>query len=205
MKIITIGREFGSGGRELGRKLAELLHFAYYDQEIVRGIAERTSFAEKYVQSILERRPNLLLPPLSAGHSFLLADPMQKQNYAIYREQSGIIREMAEKSDCVIVGRCADYILRELNPFRIFVYSSEASRLKRCMARTPESEKITEKEMKREIERVNKNRASYYRFFTGQVWGDKINYDLCINLTEIPVAEAAQSIAALFRTIPCCK
>ena len=73
------------------------------------------------------------------------------------------------------------------------------------MARTPESEKITEKEMKREIERVNKNRASYYRFFTGQVWGDKINYDLCINLTEIPVAEAAQSIAALFRTIPCCK
>ena len=117
-RIITIGREFGSGGRELGRRLSELLQFAYYDQEIVSEIAKRTSMSEAYVQQIVEHKP-LMSFPISIGRSFYAGvNPIEQQTQAIYVEQHRIIKELAEKSDCVIVGRCADYILRDRVPHR---------------------------------------------------------------------------------------
>ena len=125
-KIITIGREFGSGGREIGRRLSENLGFAYYDQEIISEIAKRTSLSEKYVEAIVEQH-SLFSFPIHIGRSFYpVADPALDQTLKIYQEQTRIILEMARKSDCVIVGRCADFILKEENPFRIFVYADEA-------------------------------------------------------------------------------
>lgn len=106
-RIITIGREFGSGGRELGRRLAEALNIEYYDKEILDLIAKRTSFTEQYIQEVESRLPHRLYP-ITIGKSFLhLEDYAYKQAQTIFQEQSRVIREMVEKSDCVIVGRCA--------------------------------------------------------------------------------------------------
>ena len=112
-RIITIGREFGSGGREIRKRLSDELGIAYYDNEIISQIADRTKLAEGYVQHVMENGPSTLYP-ITIGRSFYMGvDPIMEQNNAIYREQSRLIQEFAEKSDCVIVGRSADYILRE--------------------------------------------------------------------------------------------
>ncbi len=181
-KIITIGREFGSGGRELGRRVAENLGFAYYDREIIEEIAKRTSLSEKYIQHITEQKP--IIPfPIHIGRTFWAAIP--DYNQSVQQEQHNIIIEMASKSDCVIVGRGADYILREEKPFRLFVYSDMAAKIARCRknetADYEAGEALSDKELTKRIEQINKSRAEYYEFYTGQVWGDKSNYDLCIN------------------------
>ena len=141
MRIITVGREFGSGGRELGRRLADYLHIAYYDKEIITEIAKRTKLSEEYVHNVVEHHPYPLLP-ITIGRSFNpMGNPMFQITQAVYAEQTKILKEMGEQSDCVIVGRCADYILRDDKPFRIFVYADMESRIKRCQSRAPEGEK----------------------------------------------------------------
>lgn len=197
-KIITIGREFGSGGREFGRRLSEALGIAYYDQEIISEIAKRTSLSEQYVQSIVEHRPVFSFP-IHIGRSFYpTADPMFELSMAVYQEQARIITEMAAKSSCVIVGRCADYILRDDNPFRIFVYADMDSKIKRCLEKAQEGEKLTEKEVKQQITSIDKKRAQYYAFYTGHTWGDKLNFDLCINTSHTAIKEIVPAVAKLF-------
>lgn len=117
---------------------------------------------------------------------------------AVYAEQTKILKEMGEQSDCVIVGRCADYILRDDKPFRIFVYADMESRIKRCQSRAPEGENLTDKEMKQKIQSIDKGRAKYYEFYTGLKWGDKANYDFCINTTNLNIKDAVPHIAHLF-------
>jgi len=196
-RIITIGREFGSGGRELGRRLAEELHIEYYDRELLAEIAKHTSLAEEYIQNVIERQPHSLMP-ITIGRSFAyVEDYAFKQAQAVYQAQSKIIRNLADKSDCVIIGRCADYILREQNPFRIFVYADMESRVHRCMERRAEGETLTEKEMKKQIQAMDKNRARYYEFYTGLKWGDKLNYDLCINTSGTVIKEIVPAIAKM--------
>ena len=187
--IITIGRQFGSGGRELGRRLAEALHIAYYDQEIISGIAERTSLSEQYVHEVLEQRP-IPLFPITIGRSFYPHEnPADTQARTVYAEQSKLIHELAEKSSCVIVGRCADYILRDEDIFRIFVYADMPSKMQRCREKgeDPQTQGLNDKELKNFIQRVDKNRAAYYEFYTGQDWGDILNYDLCVNTTNTEI------------------
>ena len=194
--VITLGREFGSGGRELGRRLAEQMQIAYYDKEILSEIAKRTQLTEEYVHNVVEHHPYPLLP-ITIGHS-LYPDMTFQIQQSVYVEQSNIIKEMAEEADCVIVGRCADYILRDINPFRVFVYADIESRIKRCQARAPEGENLTDKEMKQKILSIDKGRAKYYEFYTGTKWGDKSNYDFCINTSNLNIKEAVPHIAHLF-------
>ena len=197
-RIITIGREFGSGGREFGRRLSETLGFAYYDQEIVREISKRTSMSEQYIQAIIEHRPSFSFP-IHIGRSFYPSvNPAFEQTMAIYHEQARIITEVAAKSDCVIVGRCADYILKEYQPFRIFIYADMESKIKRCREKRPEEEKLSDKELRQKISDIDKKRAKYYEFYTGHSWGDKLNFDLCINTTQTSIKEIVPVIAKLF-------
>ena len=114
-KVITIGREFGSGGREIGRRIAEKLQIAYYDQEIVTEIAKRTKLSEEYVERITEDRPYILIPFMPARVFIRHIMPYTEfdRSLTVFAEQHNIIKELAERSDCVIVGRCADYILKE--------------------------------------------------------------------------------------------
>ena len=197
--IITIGREFGSGGRELGRRLSENLGFAYYDKEIITGIAERTNLSEEYVHQIVEHKP-LISYPIHIGRSFYpVQDPIMKQNQEIYSEQHKIIKEMAEKSDCIIVGRCADYILKDMNPFKIFVYADMPSKIERCRKKAPENEKLSDKEMAQEIKKIDKHRAKYYSFYTDLEWGARINYDMMINTSGKDIRKIASFLTSIIK------
>lgn len=198
-RIITIGREFGSGGREFGRRLAEELHIEYYDREIITEVAKRTKLTEEYIHMVTEQRPHALFP-ITVGRSInLMADQSFYMVQSVYAEQSRILRELAEKSDCVVVGRCADYILRDWEPFRVFVYAEMESRIRRCQERSTAEEKLSDKDMRRSIQDVDRSRAKYYSFYTGQKWGNKEYYDLCINTTNRDIKELAAWFARLMR------
>ena len=178
-KIITIGREFGSGGRELGRRLSEKLGYAYYDQEIITEIAKRTALSEEYVQQIIERKP-ITSFPIHVGHSFYpVTNPMFQQSLNVYAEQHKLLQEMAAKSDCIIVGRCADYILRDEKPFRVFVYADVDSKLDRCMKRKAS---------------IDKGRAKYYEFYSDRKWGARENYDLMVNTSGQNIKVVTQAV-----------
>ena len=198
-KIITIGREFGSGGRELGRRLSDKLEIAYYDQEIIGEIAKRTEMSEEYVRRVMENGP--VMPfPIQVRHSFYnVPNPMFQQSISIYAEQHKLIRELAEKSDCIIVGRCADYILKDKEPFRIFVYADVESKVKRCMRNKPDGEDLNEPQMKKKIAELDKGRAKYYEFFSEQKWGDKENYDLMINTSGKDIKKLAEGLYAFLK------
>ncbi|MBR1659429.1 MAG: cytidylate kinase-like family protein [Oscillospiraceae bacterium] len=197
-KIITIGREFGSGGRELGKRLAEKLGFAYYDVEIVSAIARRSSLADDYVNQVLEQRIRTYYP-ITVANTLAVhqGDALFAVTRTIYAAQTEIIREMAEKSDCVIVGRCGDYILADKKPFRLFVYADLAARIARCRANGEDMRSGSDRELEKKIRVVDRSRAQYYRFYTGQTWGDKFNYDLCVNAAGLDLSIAANGISAL--------
>lgn len=197
-KIITVGREFGSGGRELGRRLAEELGIQYYDKEIISEIAKNMSLSESYVQKVVEGKPQRLFP-ITIGQSFAVApDYHMLQMQSIYQAQTEIITKLAEKGDCIIIGRCADYILRDSKPFKIFVHADIDSRVRRCMERRTEDENFTEEQMRKKIIAIDKDRAKYYNDFTGQKWGDKSYYDICINTTDFVIKDIVPYIAKLF-------
>lgn len=195
--VITVGREFGSGGREFARTLAEILGFEFYDKEIIAEIAKKTSLSVNYVKEIVERAPHQLFP-VTTGNAFAYySNPAIANKQAIFTEQTNVLREMAEKSSCVIVGRCADYVLKDYKPFKIFVYADEESKLKRCLQR--ENPEITNpQKIKKQIKKIDKNRASYYSFYTGEKWGYKLNYDLCINTSSVDICSLAKTVAKLF-------
>ncbi len=200
-RIITIGRQFGSGGREFGKRLAEELGVPYYDREIMEEIARRTQLAEGYVRQIMDQRPGACFPitigrtlHAGAGHDYLL-----RQMTTVFAEQANAIREMAERSDCVIVGRCADRILREMNPIRIFVYADMEFRLNRCWRKATEEEHLNRRQLERKIREVDRVRSKYYRYYTGQTWGDRTNYDICLNTSNLDIKAAAHAMAVLIR------
>lgn len=197
-RIFTIGREFGSGGREFGRRLAEELNIEYYDKEIITEITKRTSLSEQYVNEVIERKPHSLYP-IAVGHTISYFNNYQiSQLQTLYSAQCEIITDLAKRSDCVIIGRCADYILRDMKPYRIFIYADIESRIKRCMERSSAGEHYTEKEMKKHILRVDKERAKFYEYFTDSKWGEWKNYDLCINTTNTVIKEIVPLIAKMF-------
>ena len=198
MRIITIGREFGSGGRELGKRIAEALGIAYYDKEIIDKVAHNTQLAIDYVQQVLEKKP-LSYYPITIVNSFNGADDvLARSNASIYAEQAKVIKELADKSDCVIVGRCADYILKDYNPFRIFVYSDIDSKVKRCIEKG-ETKNTDVKKIKKEIHKIDRNRRHYYEFYTSQKWGNIHNYDICINTSGKNIKEVVNEILTIFK------
>ena len=203
-RVITIGREFGSGGRELGVRLANALDFAYYDKEIITAIVNHTDLAEGFVKEVVEGKSARFFP-LSIGQSMNInVDYQIHQMQSIVKAQTETIKEMALKSNCVIVGRCADYILKDLRDageielFRLFVYAEPESRLQRGKERAKEGENLTDKEMEKQIKRINKDRASYYEDYTLQKWGDKSNYDICLNTSFMNIEEMIPHLAKLF-------
>ncbi len=199
-RIITIGREFGSGGREFGKRLAEELGIAYYDREIMEEISKRTKMAESYIHHIVEGAPGTYFP-ITVGKTLHGSSPdyLLRQYTTVYAEQANTIRDMAEKSDCVIVGRCADYILREKNPLRIFIYADMPTKIARCREKSHEDDALTDKQLEKQIRKVDRNRAKYYAYYTGHKWGDRSNYDIMINTTAMPIEESVHALAEILR------
>lgn len=196
-KVITISREFGSGGREFARRLADKLNYAYYDREIISELAKRTNLAEEYLQTLNEHSPAPLFP-ITVGHTISpVMDTMWEQQNNIFIEQSNLLKELAEKSDCIIVGRCADYCLADFKPLRIRLYADMQSRIERCKSRADKAEQLSDRAYKQKINEVDKNRAKYYRFYTGKKWEDVLNYDLCINTTDKDIKKLAEYFAEI--------
>lgn len=197
--VITIGREFGSGGRELGRLLAEELGIEYYDKEIITEIAKHTELSEQYIKQIVEKNPHELFP-ISVAHTFSYVDAQSIQiTRMIFMEQEKVIKEMAKTSDCVIVGRCADYILQDFNPFKIFVYADMDSKVERCLKRNEKAENMPRKKLIKKIKNIDKNRARYYNYYTGQKWGDILNYDICVNTTNKDLKSIVPHLAKMVK------
>ena len=196
--LITIGREFGSGGRELGRRIADELGIAYYDNEILDEIIKETDYSKAYLQEVSESRPAALFPihyGVSWGHSYAPVN----QSLDVYAKQNEILRKLAYKSSCVIIGRAADYILKDRNPFRIFVYADMDSKVKRCRDRN-EDKNITDAEIIKHVKKIEKSRRSFYEFYTNTKWGDKDNYDLMINTSNQNIKEIAHLLCLMIKT-----
>lgn len=182
--IITIGREFGSGGHEVGRRVAAELGLKLYDKELLKMVAEQSNICEQVLQDYDEKPTNSLL------YSIVM-DVYPSMNYVgntlsqqVYQAQYETIRRIGEKGGCVIVGRAADYILRE-NPHltSVFIHSSLQYRLQRVM----EFEHINEAKAKDMIARADKKRASYYNFQTEKKWGMSSTYNLSLDTSDIGI------------------
>ncbi len=194
MKIITISREFGSGGRELGKRLADALGFAYYDKEIISAIAKESSFDENYVEELLQRGLTPTYSP-TFGHSFSLGfDPIMENELKVLHLQQTIIKGLAEKGDCVMVGRTSGIILEEFHPMKIFVYADMASKLARCRARADDCQTLSDKELQKKIRQIDEGRAKHQKLFSDLKWGSKDNYHLCVNTTGIQIRDMIPSI-----------
>lgn len=179
-RIITISREFGSGGREFGKRLAEGLGIAYYDREIITAVAQKSGLAEAYIESVSERSVGSYYP-ITFAHTLAYSPALMDPQLEVMGKQREIIRELAAKGDCVIVGRCADVILRDYSPLNIFVYADLSSKLARCRARASQDERLSDNELRRQIARVDKDRARFRSTITESRWGDKSAYHLCVN------------------------
>ena len=198
-KVITIGRQFGSGGREFGRRLAEELGYEYYDKEIISEIAKKTSLSEEYVSEVLDNRPHPLYP-ITIGHTISISDSFQlKQVQSVYEAHCELLKSLASKSNCIIVGRCADYILKDFKPFKIFIYADLEASVDSCIKRQSKDEKYSRKQLRKMIVKIDKNRARYYDFFANQTWGDKDNYDLCINTTNQVIKDIVPVMAKIIK------
>lgn len=196
MKIITISREVGSGGRELGKRLADALNFDYYDREIIEEIAKNKGLDENYVASELENN-DWQHAPLHFRCSFLGVSSLASAHVDLLLEQRKVIEAIAERGrDFVIVGRNSDIILKKYGSLNIFVCATMESKIKRCMARAREDEKLTEKQAERQIKSIDKNRALTHEIVAEGGWGNRTSYHLTINTSDREIKEIVPSVAA---------
>ena len=199
MKIITISREFGSGGRELGKRLADELGIPCYDHQIIEMIAKENGFDERYVANVGEKSIEAAYP-MTIGHSFAMP-PIQlmDQPIRVAAAQRQIIENFAKQGDCVIVGRCADVILKDYHPLNLFVYADKEAKIERCLRRAPEDEKLTRGDIERRMRQIDRGRAQYREMYADSKWGAKETYHLCINTTEKYIKEIIPGLAAYVR------
>ena len=182
--VITIGRENGSGGRQLGSELAAALGVKCYDSELINETAKASGFAKSFVETHEEQRPGSFLYSLVTGGG-VVADE-QPFPVQIFQAQSEVIRTIAARESCVIVGRCADHVLRDFsNRFDFFIHGSIEDRVKRIQSCG--DYEIEGKTPQAALEKMDKQRSTYYNYYTGKVWGKCDHYDLCINAGRLGV------------------
>ncbi len=186
--VITIGRQFGSAGREIGEKLAEYFGIKCYDKELLTRAAQESGFCEEMIQNHDERPTNsflynLVMDTYSFGYnaSSFVDMPI---SHKVFLAQFDTIKKVAEEGPCVIVGRCADYALAgKTNVVHLFIYADEESKVQRVM----EKYSLTESKAKDMIIKKDKQRQSYYNYYSSKKWGRADSYDLCINSSVLGV------------------
>lgn len=189
-RIITISREFGSGGRTIGKKVAEKLNIPCYDAELIEKIAKESGYAPAYIQKESEGAAEGWLSNVFTNRSM---GPTNQDR--IWEIQSKIINQLAEEGSCVIVGRCADYVLRDkADCLNVFVHASLDKRAERIVKEYGEREESPEKRIKEK----DKRRAAYHRFYTDMKWGKAQNYHLCLDSGKIGIDKCAELIVRLF-------
>ncbi len=192
---LTIARKYGSGGREIGLRVAEILGVKAYGRELINLAAQKSGLSEDVLNTADEKHPSSLLYTLAMGSTMFGMPNIRYDvpiNDKLFAVQSDIIRNTAEKESAVYIGRCADYVLKESpKVFRVFIYAP----LEKRITRISERNAITESEAKDLIEKTDKRRANYYNFYTGAKWGRYENYDLLIDASIMGIEGTAQLIA----------
>ena len=186
--VITIGREFGSGGREIGCKLSEKLGLPFYDKELISKVTEKMQCGEGAIEFYEEKAPALLFAPNSLFAAYEM--PMSDK---IYIEQSRVIEELAKEGPCIIIGRCADYILKD-NPnlFSVFIHSDIDSRIERKLGIVKD---VPKEKMKAHILGIDKKRAKYYNYYTDWKWGASSSYHLSLDSGVLGIDGCVELIA----------
>ena len=190
--VIALGRQFGSGGREIGRKLSQALGFSYYDRGLISLAAKRAEVDERIFAERDEKAGN---PWLFKG--FYAGGPKVQQGQSaedvLFQMQSEVILELAEKENCIIVGRCADHVLesRNIDCLSLFICAPSQWRVRHRM----EIEGIDEKAAAAAVDKFDKQREKYYTHYTGRPWGLPENYDLCVNSARLGIDRTAALLA----------
>lgn len=192
--IVTIGRQFGSGGRTIGKKLAEQLGIPYYDKELINLASKESGICGEFFEKADEKTSSSLLKALAMGFTMnnaIFQSNDYLSNESLFQIQSEVIRKVAAEQSCVLVGRCADYILREdKNCMSVFISARMEDRIQRAVGYA----RIEEKEAEEYIRKVDKSRASYYNYYTDKIWGAAESYDLCINSSVYGIDETTAFI-----------
>ena len=184
---ITISREYGSGGRYIGQLVADKLGIKLYDKEFIEKVAEKTGFSEEYIESNEQKRDALAVLNNGFYSEFNNSDEL-------FIEESKLIKEVAEKESCVIIGRCADFILKDMkNVIKVFIYSDMENKIKRAT----EIYGLDKAKAEKEIKRIDKQRANHYKYYTEKEWNDSANYDISINSDTLGVEKTAELICQI--------
>lgn len=188
-RIITISREFGSGGRTIGKKVAEALGIPCYDSELIEKIALESGFSEEYVKEIAENSRGRFLS-LFSNRAYA-----PNNEDVIWKIQCRVILDLAEKGPCVIVGRCADYVLREkADCLKVFIHADKKFRSERIVGVYGETDTSIEQRLKEK----DKRRAAYHRFYTDKKWGDVRNYDVALDSGALGIDTCVAVIKSLY-------
>ena len=197
--VISIGRQFGAGGRRVGQALAKELGIAYYDKELIMEAAKEFGFAPVFFEENDEKSASFAGNVLQWMESFV-TNGMGSKNYlsqdTLFEMQSEVVRKVAEKHSCVIVGRCSDYVLRDYpNCVSVFLHSSDEDRIRRSRERSG----LTEEEAISKMRMQDKKRAAYYNFYSSKTWGESATYTLSIDVSSIGVEQTVQLIMFYLR------
>ena len=187
--IITLSREYGSGGRYIGKLVAEKLGIKLYDKEFIAKLAEETGLSSEYIENNEQKRG--ALETLNNGYYSGLSNSDE-----LFIKESELIKKVASENSCIIVGRCADFILKEnKNVFKVFVYSNMEDKVKRAT----DIYGLDKNKAEKEINRINKLRANHYKYYTEKDWNNPENYDICINSDSLGVEKAADLICDMLK------
>ncbi|MCP1101587.1 cytidylate kinase [Aequitasia blattaphilus] len=195
--VITIARQYGSGGRTVGKMVAEKLNIPFYDREILRMASDESGINESLFNQVDEKLEKNSLFRISKDLYDGKIIPPDSDDYTstknLFNFQAKIIKELAESESCVIVGRAADFVLKDYeNVMSVFVHADE----KFCLERAMERNSMTEEEMLRYMLKRDKFRGDYYKHYTGQEWWDARNYDLCLNSGKLGFEKCMDEILA---------
>lgn len=196
--LVTIDREFGSGGHEVGKRLAERLGIKFYDEELIARAAAVTGYHEEYIKENDERAPDYPVTSFFTGFDSFQLSPFSK----IQEEEFRIIKEIAAEDSCVIMGRAADYILNDIRHVSIFIFAPLEERVKRNLLLAPKKfpdEQFDERSMEKFVKQIDKQRRRYYEFYTDNKWGGRDVYDLLINTSRAGIAGAVDIIEAYIK------
>lgn len=192
--IITIAREYGSGGHLLGEMLSKELGIKLYDKEFIHLVAEKSGINEQYIKKNEQSIPSFWLKCILGKNSEQSLERSLSSDDVLFVAESKIIQELAEKGPCIIVGRCADFVLRDYpNLIKVFCYSDLRSACVRCV----QEYGVSEEKAESEIKRINHNRIAHYEYYTGEKWGEPHHYNLMINTGSIDLSVACNLIKSI--------
>lgn len=200
-KVITIDRQFGSAGQDIAKIVAEKLGFDYYDEEIVEEALKISNIDPELAKTVDEKATNSLLYSIVTGDGIGMNGGLRAYNLPIndrfFIAETDVIKQFAKKGNCVMLGRCSDYVLeneKNVDLLNIFVYANKEWRISRVASELG----IDEKKAREKVAKTDKQRKNYYEYYSGNDWGATENYDLCLNTAKLGIEKAAEIISAYY-------